>query len=323
MTDDVTLRALRRRVRAGETPPDLVVELRGVARRLARARRLPPSFAPYGQWDDEAADEVFASWYADRLVGEGRLLALLDRAPDMPALRRLAERSLRQHLLNAQDRSQARNLFTRLGAMFVSHTTKFRLVQDAARSQDRWYALANADQVQLWAGPERLLIAHAWALGDFTVIRYRAAAAKLAPVLDAAELERFAIGMLERTASALTPALMMRALAARFALGETKFQPLDDAGTTPAPTAPVDANVLLRDTARGLLIELTDRQEEILRRSRDKVADIAAAVGCSVGTVVNEQRRIGELVTRASGDDTERDALLNLLVDLLYVTGDV
>lgn len=324
MSHDPTLRALRRRIRAGETPPELVEELRGVASTLARSRRLPPSFAPYGRWDDEAGDELFAGWWADRLVGEGRLLALLDRAPDLPGLRRLAERSLRQHLLNAQDRSQARNLFARLVVLLESKADRFRLVQDASRTQNQWYALTDADAAsqEPWTGPERLLIAHAWALGDFVVIRYRAAAAKLSPVLDAAELERFVIGLLQRTEAALTPGLIMRALSARFALGDVELEPMDEASPLPSAAVGPEAEVLLRDTARSLLDELTPRQSAILRRSGDKVADIAGALDCSVGTVVNEQRRVGVVVTRASGDDDERAALVNLMVDLLYVTSD-
>lgn len=318
----MSLRLLRRRVRGGDIPRELVEELRAVARRLVRSRRLPPSFAPYGQWDDEAADEVFASWYADRLVAEDRLLALLDRAPDMPALRRLAERSLRQHVLNRHDRTQARNLFARLVPLLDGDKATYRLVQDASRPQDRWYALATSADAQPWAGPERVLVAHAWALGDFSVIRYRAAATKLSPVLDAAELKRFTIGLLQRTGSALTPALIIRVLATRFALGEVEFAPVDDAMPPPSAAPSPDAEVLLRDTARALLLDLTPRQAAILKRSGDKVADIATAVGCSAGTVVNEQRRIGTLIARASGDDAERASLLNFMVDLLYVTCD-
>jgi hypothetical protein len=322
-TDRTTLRAFRHAVRAGETPPELVDELRQVARRLARTRRLPPSFAPYGQWDDEAADEIFASWYAERLVHQGRLLALLDRSPDLASLKRIAERSLRQHLLNSQDRSQARNLFSRLVTLLGKDTNVFAMHADAARPQDRWYRLAEDASAQPWAGPERLLIAHAWALGDFATIRYRAAAAKLSPVLDVTELQRFASGLLGRTEAALTPTLIMRALSHRFALGDSQLEPIDDQSPPAAATRPPDAEVLLSDTARGLLDELTPRQATVLIHATEPVADIARRASCSVGTVVNEQRRIGLLVIRASGDDEERDALLNLMADLLYEAGDV
>ena len=61
----------------------------------------------------------------------------------------------------------------------------------------------------------------------------------------------------------------------------------------------------------------------MLRRTPDdKVLQIAAAVNCSAGTVVNQQRRIGQLVSRMSDSDTERDRLLNVLADLVYSNTD-
>ena len=68
---DRRLHELRKRVRRGELPEDLVAELRSVVGKLVRLRLLPPVFAPYGQWNEEAADEIFSSWYTDRLLGRG------------------------------------------------------------------------------------------------------------------------------------------------------------------------------------------------------------------------------------------------------------
>lgn len=315
MTDS-RLRELRRLVRRGETPDDLVAELRSVATRAARLRLLPPSFAPYGVWDDDAAEEVFGDWYAARLLGRGHLQALLDRARGATGFRRLAERSLRHHLLSVQDRSQARNLFRRTIEL-LEDPNRFSLVRPASRVQDRWYAVAGQRAAE-WRGRDRDLAAAAWSLGDFTVIRYRAAAAKLSPVLDAGELERFVGGLMQRTGAALTPRLIMDALSARFDLGEVVVTELDEAPPAKAPED-VEVDVALRDTARVILTELSARQREVLRRTADvRVADLAAELGCSVGTVINEQRRIGTVVTRLSEDDGERDRLLNIARDLAY-----
>ena len=49
---------------------------------------------------------------------------------------------------------------------------------------------------------------------------------------------------------------------------------------------------------------------------------MATAVGCSVGTVVNEQRRIGKLVARLTENGRERDLVLNMIVDLAYEDDD-
>ncbi|MGI8411619.1 MAG: hypothetical protein ACR2LV_02845 [Solirubrobacteraceae bacterium] len=322
MTDE-RLSELRPLVRAGELPGDLVDELRSVVRGVVRRRLLPPSFAPYGQWDEEAADELFQSWYTERLLGQGHMQLLLDRARTAGGLRRLAERSLRHHLINSKDRSQAHNLYRRVVALLEDEAW-FRLVRDAARAQDRWYVSADSlAEVALWAGDDRVLIAHAWALGDFVVIRYRAAANKLSPVLEIDELRRFVSGLLSRVPAALTPGLIMRALAGRFDLGETEFvEHEDESASTPA-VAPVQEEVLLRDLARTIVAELSTRQLTILQRSATEgVASIAAAVGCSVGTVVNEQRRVGELVSRLTENEQERDRVLNIVVDITYEDDD-
>jgi hypothetical protein len=290
---------------------------------MARRRLLPPSFAPYGQWDDEAAEEIFASWYADRLVGAGQLLALLDRASSLARLRGLAERSLRQHLLNAADRSQARNLFARV-IQLLRASPIFTVAQPASRTADTWFALSPprgaGSDAPAWSDPDRLLIAHGWALGDLAIIRYRANAEKLAPVLNAAELEGFAEGLMARTQSALTPSLIMLALSARLDLGAPSTEDIDEsqqlASAAPAP----DIQVTLTDTARAILADLTPRQREVLRLGEAKVASVAEALRCSVGTVMNERRRIGAAVSRLSEDDYERDALLNIAADLLYPT---
>jgi hypothetical protein len=324
---DARLRQLRRSARRGELPEDLVSELRTVVGRLVRLRLLPPSFSPYGRWDEEAAAEIFNAWYADRLLGRGHLQLLLDRANSVGAFHRLCERSLRQHLLNSQDRSQAQNLFRRLTAM-LDDDAAFTLTRDAARPQDRWYYVAiTGARPPEFSGEDSLLIAHGWAIGDLTIIRYRAAARKLSPVLDTDELRRFISGLLTRIGYALTPGLIMRVLAARLNLGDTRIEQLGESGamSTPADTLPLaDEQLAVRETAVAVLAELTPRQVLVLRRSADEetVVQIAAAVGCSAGTVVNEQRRIGELVARMSENDSERDQLLNILADLVYSNTD-
>jgi hypothetical protein len=319
---EARLRELRTLVRAGELPVDLMDELRSVALRLARLRLLPRSFAPYGRWDDEAAGEAFGAWYTDRLLAQGHLQAILDRSRTPGAFRRLAERSLRQHLLAARDRSQAHNVYKRVVAL-LAEGGRFVRVREAVRPNDRWYALDAA--AEPWNGSERELAAAAWALGDFRLIRYRAAAAKLSPVLEAAELERFTAGLIEQLRGALTPALIMRALSVRFDLGGIELESLDqtEAGSGPATVAE-EAELLLRDTARQVLADLTPRQAAVLRGAvaDETVAAMAERLRCAVGTIVNEQRRIGDVVTRFSADDDERDRLLNIVADLLYLPSD-
>src|SRR5205823_1261667 len=152
------------------------------------------------------------------------------------------------------------NLYWRL-VRLLEDDEEFRLFRNAERAQDRWWSVG-ADSAE-WSGDERALVATAWALGDFTIIRYRADAKKLSPLLDADELKRFVVGLLGRAQAALTPTLLMRALEQRFDLGTVDVKTIDDAAQAVAGTGDVAAEVALRDTARAVVAELTPRQFEV------------------------------------------------------------
>jgi hypothetical protein len=314
--NDARLNELRTRVRQGHLDQDLVDELKGVVARLVRLRLLPPAYAPYGQWDDEAVEDVFGDWYEKRLLGRGHLQLLLDRARTVGGFRRIAEQSLRQHLLNQRARSQAQNLYWRVIEL-LNDDEDFELVRDAARAQDKWWRLRGSAAAE-WEEDDRRLLAQAWALGDFSIVRYRADAKKLSPLLDADELKRFVVGLLDKAEAALTPTLIMRALEQRFDLGAVAEEELTEA-VTPAVAAPdVPSELALEDAARSVIAELTPRQIEVLRRSDEQtVGQMAQALGCSTGTIHNEQRRIGALISRMSEED-EREKLLKIVSDHLY-----
>jgi Sigma-70, region 4 len=321
--NDRRVSELRAIVRAGEVPPDLLAELQEVARRLAASRRLPPSFAPYGVWNEEAADEAFGSWCTEKLLGRGQLQALLDRSDSVGSLRSLAARSLRHHLVSVHDRSQAQNLYRRIVEL-LEDPDRFRLVGEARRPGDRFYGLPGAPaDLPPWQGDDRALAALAWSLGDFAVIRYGAGSRKLSPVLDAGELQRFVSGLLEGSGATLSPNAIVRAIAIRFDLGDPEAVPTEEiehAGSVPDG---LEDGVLLRDTARSILDELSSRQQQVLKLTGSlSIAEMAAELGCSVGTIANEQRRAGDLFRRLSEDDDERDRLLKIAVDLLYVADD-
>lgn len=314
MTEE-RLNELRRLVRQGQLEADLVEELKSVVSRLVRLRLLPPSYAPYGQWDAEAVEEVFSSWYEKRLFGRGHLQMLLDSARTVGAFRRLAEQSLRQHLLTQRSRSQAQNLYWRVVGLLAGDDD-FELVRDAARAQDRWWRRAGSGAEE-WSGDDRALVSEAFALGDFAIIRYRADARKLSPLLDADELKRFVDGFLARTA-ALTPTLIMRALEQRFDLGAVSEEELTEVVAPAADTPDIVSDLALSDAARSVIAELTPRQIEVLRRSDEETVErMATALVCSVGTIHNEQRRIAAVLERSAEAD-ERDALLKKVADLLY-----
>lgn len=306
-------------LRDGVLRAELYEELAGVAQRMVRRRLLPPVYAPYGQWDHEATEEVAQGWITHRLVGAGLLRALLARAPELYIFRAHAERSLRQFLLNERERSQAQNLFARIRSL-LDEDPRFRCFIVSQRPQDRWYGLDAWDRPIAFDGDPRKLKAAAWSVGELVVIRYRADARKLSPVLDAAELNRFVLTVLTAVGSLLTPRHLLDALATRVALEDTQILAYEDAGPEAAEDPRFDERIGLRELAAAALAELTRRQADVLLGTADgrTLEDMAADLDCSRATVLNEQRRAGQALTRLSGDDENREVLLNAVVDLLY-----
>lgn len=323
MTND-EYRDIRRRYReSAELDPRLASELRQIASRLVRFGGLPSAYAPYRVWNREAEEEVFQGWYAGRLVNAGQLQALLDRAATIGAFRRLGERSLRQHVLNQRERSQVQNLYART-AELLAEDDDFAAFVEAARPQDVWWGLA------IWTGRPQFnasedgLYAAAWSLGEFEIIRYRADAKKLAPVLAAAELKRFVVGLFEAVTALLTLSLLARTFEQRFDLGAVQLDSLD-ADEAPEVAAAEEADPLeLEQTSLAIVAELNQRQAEVLIGTAAGVTQDAMAerLGCAVGTIINEQRRIGSIIDRHTESDDLRGILLRKVLDLLHEGGE-
>ncbi len=317
---DGELRAARRQLRSGGQPAaPVLAELRHVVRWMVRGGGLPPSYAPYGMWDDEAEDELFQGWLAERLLAGGGLQSLLDRARTPAALRRMSERSLRQWLLNRRARSQTQNLYWRTSKL-LREDERFICVREAARPADAWWSLCDREDVPEWTGDDRRLLAVAWSLGDFQVIRYKADARKLSPLLGTADLARFVEGMLAATGCRLTLAQLARALELRFGLHVVRVEELEAVPEPEQPQPGVDAQVALAATVRAIVAELTPRQAVVLlgTRAEETWDAMAAELGCSPATISNEQRRIGQVVERHAEDAAERDVLLRMTGDALY-----
>lgn len=318
MTND-EYRDIRRRYREADAlDPRLAAELRKIASRLIRYGGLPSSYAPYRVWDREAEQEVFLSWYAGRLAKQGQLQALLDRAATVDAFRRLGERSLRQHVLNQRERSQVQNLYART-AQLLRDDDDFAEFVAAARPQDVWWGLAAWTAPPPFAGSDNDLFAAAWGLGDFEIIRYKADAKKLSPVLAAAELKRFVAGLVGAVAAMLTLSLFARVFEQRFDLGAVQLDSLDEEPVEVSCEAEPEA-LEVEQTAVAIIAEMTQRQAEVLvgTAAEEKQDDMAARLRCSVGTINNEQRRVGAVIDRHAETTERRGVLLRKVVDLLH-----
>jgi hypothetical protein len=279
---------------------------------------LPTSLSPYGSWDDEAIEEILQGWLERRLL-RGGLLAILDRAVTPAGFRRLAERSLRQWLLNERERSYSQNLYARMARMLEEDEEVFHLRQQESRPQDVWWTTRAARDANLFSGAERDLASAAWSLGDFALLRHNEQE-RLSPLLSGEDIRRFVIGMFEATGCALTLNQLTGALKLRFDLRAPVFEalPADDELVVGSDRVADDA--VLRDTAKTVLGELTARQADVLlgTRAGESLDSLAQRHSCSPATIYNEQRRIASIVLRYSENNNERDRLLKIAGDLLY-----
>jgi hypothetical protein len=299
----------RRALRSGEVTAELYVWLGRLIAVTQATRALAPSPLPSGRWDDrEAVAETLHAWLEESLL-RGGLLRAFDRCRTPRALSRYLERALRNWLVARSRRSSGPRLLERAGLLMAAEDG-FALVRDANVSGERWWGLAEWRRPALYAGSDETLVASAWALGDFALLRYPSSQ-RSDPVLSTSDLRRFLRGLLERVGAALSGRHLDTALRGRFAyayapttVGLDEVEELAAPETTAGP-------VEIEDAARAALGSLSCRQLRVLReRPQDTLERLAGRLGVSRGTVDNEYRRAVMAVLEASPSDEDFAAVL-------------
>ena len=299
----------RAAVIAGEDPTgQLMDECRRIATVLIRTAGLPVLYSPYGRWDEEAIEEVFADWVAVRLIERGQLRAMLQRAPLLRVFQRMAETSLRQHLIDRLPPSHASNLFARVQTLLQEGEFTSR--------GDQWSL--HEWPFNQFEGGDTEKLSYAWGLGHFDVIRYDPEARKLSPLLSTEDLERFLRGMLN--GGAMTAGDLVRTLCERFGVKEPQVASLDGSVLASIELDPAHApevNELVGTT----IAELSGRQAQVLvGKAEGKTGrQLAEELGCSTGTVSHELTRIAEITARLGTDAPE---VLKKVIDDLFIGGD-
>jgi hypothetical protein len=302
----------RAAVIAGGDPPALLIDgCRETVKLLVRTAGLPTFYSPTGVWSDEAVEEVFADWMAFRLVGRGQLLAMLQRSPTMQVFRKMAQTSVRQHLVDGLRRSQSANLYERVEKL-LANEPKFA---SAGSGPGRLWRLVEGPETP-FEGEDQTLLGVAWGLGDFTVIRYDIDAKKLSPLLDADSLDRFVTGMIQ--AGAMTVGMIMRAMRMRFSLDDQSPPAEFDAEKHARAGGDPGAEVLVADLVTATLSELTARQAKVLVGLVNDVPgrELAQQIGCSTGTISHEKAQITEILARLG---TDAPNVLKQVIDALFI----
>jgi hypothetical protein len=297
---------------AGCDPPaSLMEDCRETVRLLIRTAGLPPFYSPVGVWSEEACEEVFADWVAHRLIGRGQLLGMLQRSPTLQVFRRMAETSVRQHLIDGLQRSQSANLYERVERLLRDE----QRFTGAGAGRGRLWRLADGS-TEPFDDDDRRLLAVAWALGDFHVIRYDLDAKKLSPLLEAEELKRFVTGILG--AGAMTIGTIMRALQMRFSLDDQASPSAFDSEAHARTGGDPGEAATVSDLVTSTLAELTERQAKVLLGLSEEVPvrELAAQLGCSTGTISHEKAQIAEILARLG---TDAPQILNQVLDALFI----
>ena len=328
---DRQLREAARRVRQGEDAPGYVIDaLRDAVVATLAVIRLPDAVSPFGHFGRDVHEDLLNAWIAARLLPAGGLLKLLDKAKDVSGFQFMAEQNFYQWLLNARPRSYSSNIYRRMVEKLEERSDRFHVVHDAKKRQHRGWALVAQGAPEMFAGSDRELTAAAMAAGDITLTIWSAGSKNLDPLVGSDELVRFCEVVMRALNAAVTPEILMRALAKRVDLADVAPESIDELAETGEEIADVgfdvDETLDLRPTAMNVIAQITSpRQAEVLvatERRGEAGKDVAARLGVSPATVASDRKAVILKVARFAESPDAASRLLKEVVDLLYEASD-
>lgn len=315
--NETEYRAARRRfLDTGEIEPALLDLLRDAVRKLIKFGGLPPLYSPTGAWDDDGENEALGSWVEGRLIKDGQLASILQRASTTKAFLAIGEEAVRRHLINNLPRTQSRNLFKRLQTLFAEDP-------DFENAGGKYWRNAGSN-AEPWQGSDRDLRSHAWALGEFEEVVYKSDAKKLSPLLPSGELKRFASELMTECDSALSIDDILDAIRAVFNVPEIEFEEFEE---TSVPGTE-DEQVGLIEPAQvvAVLAELSAPQVDLLKFDLESgelkpVRETSEVLGRSSGSISADRSAIAKVLSRTCGSEyAMQREMLNKLRDALLIT---
>ncbi|HEY5333799.1 MAG TPA: hypothetical protein VIJ21_09655 [Solirubrobacterales bacterium] len=310
--------ALRERFRgSGEIDPELYGLLHRLSAAIVFGARLAPAYSPTGHWDGEAHAEALHDWIERRLLRTNALLAAFDHAEHPRPFLNSLERNFRHHLENAKERGELGNLISRTGVL-LREDAAFSDHIPAPRPSDAWWGLASWEDPEPYQGPDRDLVAAAWALGDQQIFRYSPSVERASPVLSTETLGAFLTALFGSVGRLLTLSHLAVVFGSRFDLGTPTAVDIE---TVPEPATEAEAvdPAWVEEAAAALVAELSDRQLLAIRRRHagETLEEIAAGLGVSRGTADNALRSSGPLIDKHCVDGVTREGILEKILDSL------
>ena len=278
----------------------------------------------------DGRQEILAGWLERRLIAGGRLTAMIDKAWSVRALRAIAAQDLQQYADEQRRGELPTRLFKRLDKLLRADPERFRVMMLSDKPGSTYWTLASRPASAVFSEREQELRAHVFGLA-LNPLTEAPDAGKQTQFLSAAELDRYAFGMLERTARGLSLDQLLLGLVQAFALkpsfqelpqedqlDDPPFQAERQGIETHDPPGLPDTNATL-PAARALIESLTARQIEVLRRihtGADNQRAIAAQLGCSPATISAEKSAIARALS-ACAAPTEQVEVLAITIKLL------
>jgi hypothetical protein len=306
----------RQAVRDGQITPELYGWLGRLVAVAQATRALAPSPVPGGRWDDpDALAEALHAWLEESLL-RGGLQQAFDRCDSPRALSRYLERSLRNWLVARSRRATAPRLLERAGELLGEPERGFVQVTGAHAPANRWWGLAEWRAPAHYAGDDKAVVAAAWALGDFALLRYPSSE-RSDPVLSTPDLHRFLCGLLNRIGRALSGRHFDVALNGRFSYAYAQPNVALDDVVEPVGAESAEHAFEIAEAARLAVVALSGQQLRVLReRPHATLEALAAELGVSRGTVDNEYRRALLKVRESTISDEQFDRVLEKVLEM-------
>jgi hypothetical protein len=282
---------------------------------LQASSGLAPSAAVGGRWDADSIEETRQAWLEESLL-RGGLQRAFDRGATPRAFSRYLERALRNWLISRSRTAHGRRLLERTRQLMSQENEVFELFVDAPEPARRWWGLRGWSDPPFWQQPEAVLLAQAWALGDFAPLRFGPRATNNDPVLSTPDLLRFLSRLFERVQHLLSVSLIEGVLRNRFELGPRAAESLEMAVEVADPVD-VAEEALIREGAEMAIMSLTGRQLVILRdRPGSTLEELATLYNSKRSTVDNEYRRALIIIREAAPTEELFEAVLEKVLEI-------
>lgn len=280
-------------------------------------------------WLPADRQEVLAGWIAARLI-RGRLAELVDRSSSIKGLRAALVEDLQRYANDERASELPTRLYKRLQALLPEDPARYTIMIASKSPGSTYWTLTERPAVAIFSPRENELRAHVCAL-NLKTLPQKPMAKKQTQFLTPQELDRYAYGMLERTARGLSLDQLVLGLTDAFALkptceplpeeeilGERPFE-AERHGIATADPPGLPADAAAATAAQALLVALTDRQRVVLA-ALPALADreltqraLAEHLGCSPTSIDSDRGAIASALAGCAEPEQQIEVLRQAL----------